>query len=211
MQPSFLDLLLLGVIVFFAIRLFKGRSNNSSSSSPPPEQQSKQQRDRYDVAAAGWEHLRSKPAGTSAAPQQETPAQEDSALPEDFDTQEFLQGAKAVYQRLQEAWDERDVEDIRGFTTPDVFREIRRQAKEDPNPKQTEVVLLHAEVSKVRREGNRTHVSVIFDALLRDSPQAENPHQVREIWHFQRDESQKNSMWLLEGLEQLDPKSNSSA
>ncbi|ACV68398.1 Tim44 domain-containing protein [Desulfohalobium retbaense] len=204
MGPSLLDLVLIGLLVFFVVRLFKGRGTRGPSSKSPPRQDQRSAPDRFDTAAAGWEHLRSKPAGGPPPPE---PTDEEESIPQDFDTQEFLKGAKIVYQRLQEAWDDRDLEDIRGFTTPEVFREIRRQAKEDPNTSQTEIVLLQAEVRNVRRDGAVTHVSVAFEALLRESPQDSETRQVRELWHFQRDESRSDSHWLLEGLEQLPPSS----
>ena len=47
-----------------------------------------------------------------------------------------MKGAKAVYTRLQNSWDKRDLEDIRHFTSKEVWEEINRQAQEDPQSQQ---------------------------------------------------------------------------
>ena len=40
----------------------------------------------------------------------------------------FLKGAKAAYTRLQASWDARDMEDLRHFTSQEVFAEVEAQA-----------------------------------------------------------------------------------
>lgn len=58
-----------------------------------------------------------QPVQSLAAPAAHTPW----GVPADFDTPGFLRAAKSNYIRLQAAWDKADVEDIRTFTTPEVF------------------------------------------------------------------------------------------
>src|SRR5690242_5599455 len=58
------------------------------------------------------------------------PASAPPGVPADFDVQGFLRNAKVYFLRLQAAWDARDLADIREFTTPEVFAEVKMQIDE---------------------------------------------------------------------------------
>jgi predicted lipid-binding transport protein (Tim44 family) len=123
-------------------------------------------------------------------------------VPADFDTDEFLRGAKAAYTRLQASWDRRDLNDIASFATEDVMRELREQAAEDPNPGRTEIMLVNASLLEVRDEGSLRRVAVYFDVLMREDQRAARPEQVREVWHFVCSTAAGDS-WKLDGIQQL--------
>jgi len=125
-------------------------------------------------------------------------------IPAGFDESEFLSGAKAAYSRLQDAWDRRDLEDIRHFTSSEVWEEIKRQAEEDPTPSKTEIVLVDAKLLEVKNVDGDTVASALFDVLMREDPSEKRPKQIREVWHFGRKESQPGSFWRLEGIQQLE-------
>ena len=125
-------------------------------------------------------------------------------IPPGFDQDEFMKGARAAYTRLQDSWNKRDMEDIRQFTSPEVFEEIRRQALEDPGPGKTEIVLVKAQLLEVDDVGPETVASVYFDVLMRERPEEERPKQVREVWHFSRKNNVAKSFWRLEGIQQLE-------
>ena len=52
-----------------------------------------------------------------AAPQVDVPA--------GFDTEAFVRNAKVYFVRLQDAWDRGNSNDIREFTTPEMFAEVK--------------------------------------------------------------------------------------
>ena len=124
-------------------------------------------------------------------------------LPDGVDESEFLAGAKALYARLQASWDRRDLDDIRGFTSPEVFAEISRQAKEDTSPGKTDILMVEARIVEAGTQGTQTVVSVLYDVLLREDQTDSRSMQVREVWHIRRDESVSNPQWILEGIQQL--------
>ncbi len=146
----------------------------------------------------GWDALRSAPSGQGSAAEPASPV-----LPAGVDQAEFLAGAKALYSRLQASWDRRDLDDIRGFTSPEVFAEIARQAEEDPAPGSTEVLLVEARVLEADSHGSRTVITLLFDALLREDQAGALPAQVREVWRISRNESDPRPQWVLEGIQQL--------
>jgi len=124
-------------------------------------------------------------------------------MPAGLDEAEFLAGVKALYARLQASWDRRDLDDIRQFTSPEVFSEIARQAQEDPAPGKTDILMVEARVLEAASHGGQTVITVFFDVLLREDQSAGNPGQVREVWRISRDENAARPSWTLEGIQQL--------
>ncbi|AMD92534.1 Tim44 domain-containing protein [Desulfomicrobium orale] len=181
-----LDILLIGGGLFLLFRFL--RSRQTALETPGGFQPSRERQ-------SSWDALRSAPG--SSAPRHA------SAVPAGFDTEEFLRGAKTAYTRMQDAWDRRDLEDLRQFTSPEVLAEIQTQAEEDPAPGNTEILLLEAQLLEVKCVGNQTVATVFFDAMLREDSPAAPAQQVREVWHFSRYETGGNSHWVVEGIQQM--------
>jgi predicted lipid-binding transport protein (Tim44 family) len=131
-----------------------------------------------------------------------------SRIPEGFDAEHFLEGARGAYRRLQEAWDRGDLGDIRQLTTDSVFSEIRDQLHARTGVNRTDLLKLDAELLEVREVGGHAEATVLFDVLMReaDSEQGEDlrPHQVREVWHFVRASGSPQLTWFLDGIQQLE-------
>ena len=115
-----------------------------------------------------------------------------------------MKGAKAVYQRLQNSWDKRDLNDIRTFTSQEVYTFIEEQYKNDPTPGTTEILLINGELLEVKTTGNQTVATVYFDVLMRENPSSQDTEQVREVWHFSKYDNQSGDNWVLEGIQQLE-------
>ena len=229
---GFLDILLIGAIIYFAFKLLRRRSPapGGSPSQAPVEPQAyagpeptptDEARSR---AAQSWDALRSQP-GTGATggfgaataqpdsqldaqpgvqPEAQSEGELQPAVPPGFNVPEFLEGAKTVYARLQHSWDRRDLDDIALFTTPEVLEEIRRQAEVDPKPCKTELLLVNARLLEFREEPRDTVASVYFDVLLREDATEDRPKQIREVWHFFRPTGNVDANWRLEGIQQLE-------
>ena len=89
-------------------------------------------------------------------------------IPADFDQADFMKGARIMYNRLQAAWDKRDLADIRQFTSDEVYEEIRRQAQESPTPGKTELLLVNPRLLEVRDVDGRRVASVLYDVMMRE-------------------------------------------
>ncbi len=123
-----------------------------------------------------------------------------SNIPADFDTAAFTRQAKQHFIRLQAAFDAGDLEDLREFTSPEIFAEAKLEQEERGGGKQrTEVVLLNAEVIDYARDERRVIVSVRFHGLLREDADESTPFD--EVWHITRplDNSQG---WVVAGIQQ---------
>ncbi len=190
--PGLLDLLLLGGGLFLLFRFLRARRMAAASPSAGGTMSFED-----DPAQAGGD--------TSYTPSEETAAATVRLpdLPPGFAADEFLKGANAIYVRLQAAWDKRDLEDIRAFTSAEVFTEIQQQADDDPAPGKTELLLITPHIIEVRDTDNQIIVSVLYDVTLREN-EDEPSKQVRELWHFSRNRDNPESFWILEGIQQVE-------
>lgn len=122
-------------------------------------------------------------------------------IPADFDVAGFARNAKVNFIRLQAANDAGNLDDLREFTTPEMFAELRLAINERGTAAQvTDVVAIEAEVLDVAEEGNRYVVSVRFTGQVREDNGAQDG--VDEIWHLVKPRS-GNGGWQLAGIQQL--------
>lgn len=183
-----MDIILIGGGLFLLFRFLRSRqpAMQTPAGTPAPGK-------NLDDS---WDMLRTTSSTHSASARE-------SSIPPGFDTDEFLQGARAAYMRMQDAWDQRDLEDLRQFSSPEVFTEIQAQAAEDPTPGKTEILLLEPQILEVKSVGNQTIATVLFDAMLREDDPTAPAQQIREVWHFSRYETGGNAHWVVEGIQQM--------
>jgi predicted lipid-binding transport protein (Tim44 family) len=125
-----------------------------------------------------------------------------------FDGVGFVEGAKTHFIRLQAAWDQADFRDIREYTTPELFAELKRERDRLGGGAQyTEVVTLDAQIVSVRRDGDRVVASVLFSGLIREE-QGATADPFREIWHVQHDWESSAGDWLVAGVQQTSGQAN---
>lgn len=119
-----------------------------------------------------------------------------------FDEDEFIKGAKAVYARIQESWDARDLEDIRNFVGDQVYENLQLHARKNPTPGKTDILLIEAKVLEVKRDNADLTASVLYDVLLRKKGAKANS-KLKEIWHFRKDAKDEKALWKVEGIQQV--------
>ncbi len=122
-------------------------------------------------------------------------------IPQDFPVESFLRNAKSSFIRLQAANDRKDINDVREYTTPEIFAEISMQMQERGSAVQkTEVLVINAELLEVANDGDYSMASVRFTGQL--SENGGTPENVDEIWHIQKNLYDANAPWLLAGIQQ---------
>lgn len=187
---SILMMLLIGGAVFFVIRMLMNRRASQSPVSAP-------------------EPLQYAAAGASQAPQTNfetlTPAggsdQTTTNVPPGFDVDGFVRQAKLNFVRLQAANDAGNMEDIRAFTTPEMFAEIQLEYQERGKAvQQTDVVQLNAGLLDVSIEAGRQIASVRFYGSIRETAAA-TPESFDEVWHLTRP-ADASSGWVIAGIQQ---------
>lgn len=124
-----------------------------------------------------------------------------SRIPADFDVQGFERNAKVNFIRLQAANDAGNLDDIRAFTTPEMFAELQMDLSERGAASQhTDVVRIQAEVIDVEEGDSRYVVSVRFTGETRENGAA-LAESFDEVWHLTKPR-QGNGGWLLAGIQQ---------
>lgn len=123
-------------------------------------------------------------------------------VPADFDTTGFLRHAKTYFIRLQAAWDRADVNDIREFTSPEMFAEMKMQLQErGESPNHTDVVSLDAQLLGIETVGNDYLASVRFSGMIKESENAPTEH-FTEIWNLSKPAAGEGG-WVLAGIQQV--------
>ncbi|MBB4843904.1 putative lipid-binding transport protein (Tim44 family) [Paucibacter oligotrophus] len=124
------------------------------------------------------------------------------ALPvnDGFDTAGFEQLAKRVFIRLQAANDAGDQNDLRRFTTPEMFGVVQQELLDRKGAAQrTDVLQLDAQIVERAQENGQQIVSVRFWGLIREQSEAAAEN-FDEVWHLVRplDESRE---WAIAGIQ----------
>ena len=123
-------------------------------------------------------------------------------VPADFDVPAFLRHAKSYFLRLQDAWDKGDVNDIREFTNPEMFAELRMQIEERGAALNvTDVVQLNAELLGIESANHDYLASVKFSGLIKEAPDA-SAAEFAEVWNLSKPKSGQGG-WVLAGIQQL--------
>jgi predicted lipid-binding transport protein (Tim44 family) len=177
-------LVALGIVAVMAFRAFARRGTREA-----PQ--------RMQYAGLGQETV------TAPPPSQPVPAQALSQaslgqLPAGFDAAGFLKAAKLNFIRLQAANDSGRLDEIREFTTDELFEELKNGIG---GHQQTDVGSLQADLLEVATEGERHWASVHFSGTIREAPGAA-PASFEEVWNLVKP-ANGSSGWLLAGIQQM--------
>ena len=196
---DFLMLILLAGVAFFAIRFLLRRFGPKTATAGHGNL-------RFAGAGAPMQQpARFEPqglaAGGGAVPLAATPSR--SPLPEGFDAEGFERIAKMIFIRLQAANDAGDLNDLRAFTTPEMFAAIKLDLQErGPTTQRTDVVRVDAEVLDVASEAERQIVSVRFHGLIREQIDGV-AEPFDEVWHLVKP-ADGSREWAIAGIQQAE-------
>jgi len=141
----------------------------------------------------------SQAAGFEAQPQAAGIA---ASMPAGFDVAGFLRGAKLNYMKLQIANDRGDLDELREFTSDELFEELKKDVQQRGNAsQQTDVLALNADLLEVVTEGDRHWASVRFSGTVRESP-GEAPTGFEEVWNLAKPVNGSQG-WQLAGIQQM--------
>jgi predicted lipid-binding transport protein (Tim44 family) len=200
---NFLTMALLAVAAFFLIRFLMRRFGPNAAAA-------NSQRMQLSPAGAGTSPFgNNAPAfGSGAAIQNNQPepsfaAAPVSNLPEGFDAPAFERIAKLIFIRMQAANDAGNLDDLRQFSTPEMFATFRLDLQDRKSTgQQTDVVQLNAQVLDFAQEADRQIVSVRFHGLIREEKDAATTT-FDEIWHLVKP-ADDSSQWAIAGIAQSD-------
>lgn len=215
---QFMDILLIGLLAFILFKVFRsmtrakamaaGHGNaahfdqgfgNNNAQQPPSlgelfgKGNDVQQREMSQDAGFGQ-------ASSSSAQSGFSPSDVPMNLPQGFNLNAFMNGARDHYRTLQEAWNKNDLETMREYLDPGLFAEMKAERAGLSGEQHTEVMFVDAELARADYTSAVAEISVRFTGKYRDT--VENVEaDITDIWHLQRDLTSENSPWLIVGIE----------
>lgn len=176
--------IVIGALIFFAVNFFRKRMQPGMQSG----QSSPFKQNPFNNFTQAFNSNTS--SGSSS-----------SVYPADFSPASFLRAAKVTFNRLQAAYDEKNLQDLKEFTAPEVYAEIKMQLDERGDaPNKTEVITLEAELLDMSRQTNSLMASVLFTGTIKENDEPISP--LDEIWHFRQFDNSKE--WVVGGIQQND-------
>ncbi len=215
---NFVMIALLAVVAVVAVRFIMGRMRGGASSGPqlagagagagaggmaggwqpqPAAEPVNLQRSTLDSAPALPTATALAGAGVGAGAV--AVAATAPVLPGGMDAADFERLAKMVFIRLQAANDTSNLDDLRKFTTPELFASLRLDLQDRAGAKQqTDVVQIDAKVVECARENGQDIVTVRFTGLIREAAEA-GAEPFNELWHLVR-AADGHGDWAIAGI-----------
>ena len=196
MLGSLLTFALIGLVIFFVVRFFRNRNRqgtgngfNQPAFAGAPAMPSAVQPMAFQNNAPG------SSGGTASNNANWT-------IPADFDVPGFLRNAKTYFIRLQAAWDKADINDLREFTTAEMYAELKLQIQDrGASSNVTDVVTLNADMLGVETTATEYLASVKFSGMIKESANAP-AEAFTEVWNLSKSVNGQGG-WVLAGIQQM--------
>ncbi|WOB07579.1 Tim44-like domain-containing protein [Piscinibacter gummiphilus] len=195
-MANFLMIALLAVAAFFLIRFLMRRFGPAPARTPALATPGGMQFAGHGAPAFG------SGSGAGAPVQAAVPqAAAMGSLPAGFDAPAFVRVAKLIFIRMQAANDAANLDDLRQFSTPEMFAVFRLELQDRKGaPQKTDVVQLDAEVVDYAEERDQYIVSVRFHGMVREEAEhAAEPFD--EVWHLVKP-TDGSREWAIAGIAQ---------
>jgi predicted lipid-binding transport protein (Tim44 family) len=196
---NFMTMALMAIAAFVLIRFLMKRFGPKPANMVTPE----------GVQFAGNNLTTTSPSWSQATPAAVTAVKpleshRAIALPEGFDSAEFERSAKLIFIRMQAANDRADLNDLRNFTTPEMFASIKLDLQErGTNTQITDVVKVDAEMLDLTSDAQQQLVSVRFHGLIREEA-GSSATAFDEVWHLTQplQTTPGTHQWAIAGIQQ---------
>ncbi|MDQ6974373.1 MAG: Tim44-like domain-containing protein [Mariprofundaceae bacterium] len=195
---NFMDILLLGGIAF---AIFWFVRKKAAAAAP---------KDNYAYAGQQQNQPDSSILQEDTFTSSESTPPTSSMVRPDVDENFFIPAAKDIFMRMQTSWDNKDMDNIRTFCTPEIASRIELDihALGDTQTK-TEVAMLNAEILDTWVESDYEWVAVKFSALLKEDTLAStgeilesDSNNLDETWIFRHPQQSDDPTWYLSGIQQ---------
>jgi predicted lipid-binding transport protein (Tim44 family) len=153
------------------------------------------------LAGLGAETVAAPPPSQSAgftAPQALAGA---TQVPAGFDVAGFLRSAKLNFVKLQVANELGRLDELREFTTAEMYQALGADNGARGGARQRDVVALKADLLEVSTEGDRHLASVRFSGMAREAPGAA-PAGFAEVWNLTKPVDGASG-WMLARIQQM--------
>jgi predicted lipid-binding transport protein (Tim44 family) len=213
-----MDIILLAVVAFVLMRLFKAMMQSKASAMQPQAAYSRQQFKQSASSDTSSTNIFGQAVDGGSSSLHGVPSQQDATfdedkssgfgqsdsipfnLPEGFDINNFLSGAREHYRIIQQAWNEAKLDTIKEYVSEELYEHLEKERAELAEQQHTEVMFVDAELVRADQSFGIAELSIKFSGRYRD--QVENIEEdITDIWHLQRDTNADNAPWLIVGIE----------
>jgi predicted lipid-binding transport protein (Tim44 family) len=197
-------LLVIALLVLGAVMVFRMLGRQRAAGAAPLQYAAHASQGHYPgggYAALGSETVAAPPPSQAAGFDATAGTSGSAGLPAGFDLNGFLRAAKLNFVRLQAANDAGQLDEIREFTTPEVFELLQSDVAERAGGRQqTDVMALNAELLELNSDEDRHWASVRFSGMVRETP-GSAPVDFEEVWNLGKP-IDGSSGWLVAGIQQ---------
>ncbi len=205
---NFMMLALLVLAAIFVVRMLMAR--RGAASGPRPAYQGgysnanvgQEASVRYSPLPAGHDASMQRAPVTDLGGTAAAAAQTSWRVPADMDVDAFLRTAKVQFVRLQASFDSGNLDDLREFTSPEMFAELKLDIDDRKGAaNRTDVVTLDAQLLGVETTPVEHIASVRFTGMIREQADGE-AKPFDEVWNLVKPVN--GGGWVLGGIQQLD-------
>lgn len=201
---QFMDLILIAAVIFIVYKIFSMRKaaqrpdyatqgGNGQQGQPyTPEQPQPMQREAQTENVQEFKPMPAYDSGWGDSAEIEIPSW--------FNKDAFLEGSREHFVNLQKAWDRSDWDEIRTYTSDELFNALQQERAKSPADQVTEVVSVMSELANFITQEDEVIVSINFYGWLKEN--ASEATEFNETWHLARDMSKENADWFIVGIEQ---------
>lgn len=197
-----MDIILIALVAFIAIRLFKSMARAKMADAQPAYAGNQTRQNPGEDMFGSSSNANGNDA-TFAEDKTMGFANEASIpfnLPTDFDINNFLSGARDHYRTIQQAWNENNIKMIEEYVSPALFNQLKEERAALSGDQHTEVMFVDAELVRADQVAGIAELSIKFSGRYRDT--VENIEEdITDIWHLERDTTKDNAPWLIVGIE----------
>ena len=197
---QFLEMILLAIAAFVIFKLIKGmmakRQQPQMAGAGAPQFGQPQQFEQKQPQQFQSQQPMSASTSAGFGQQSDVPFN----LPQDFDVNGFLQGAREHYHTLQKAWNDKDFAKMAEYLSPSLVEEFKAEREQHDNVA-TEVMFVDAQLVRADTQPNVWEVSIMFKGKYRDLGDMQE-EAIHEIWLLER-QTQGDAPWLIVGIEDL--------
>lgn len=199
---QFMDILIIGLIAFFAFKLLRGVLGAKAGSM----NQHRQQPAFGGNGAPKFEqpnvHNFEQPQTNPFQNQGGFGSQTDVPhnYPPGFDQAAFINGSREHYRILQGAWNHNQLETIKEYVSPSLFEDLKSERAKLEGEQHTDVMYVDAEIVRADYDANKAQLSLQFSGRYRDAAEGVEEN-IEDVWHLERDLTVPNAPWLIVGIQ----------
>ncbi|ROS01978.1 putative lipid-binding transport protein (Tim44 family) [Sinobacterium caligoides] len=120
-------------------------------------------------------------------------------VPQGFDVEAFLEGARGHYNVLQKAWNENNLKMVQEYVSAELYQSLVSERKSLGDDPQTQVLYVNAELVRADQVFGEACLSVKYTGRCRELSDG-SEEAINDVWHLERKLSDPSAPWIIVGI-----------